>query len=256
MGKKTRFSTFSLGSEPDQPDIKELAEFIARSRGIVADLITFQLERSLIAQKESGVTTPCGGGIFYQDRLNSIFTQDGSDLFVEPEMTIHDASVMIRCIRSAKAAVPSPAYLENSPSPDDEELLEEYCSGYKMIFREMRDTGISGHIIHTRTPGEIELEYLTSRKNLFYLHEKTVGSFEVLLEYQQDLVISGPEIPLVMELSDRYDIRRIIILEPDSGILVDLSEEFDPGDILVAGYGSGDESVYWKKISEKSEVTL
>ena len=67
MDKRLKLKTRGFGAETGVPDVVELAAWVADHRGCPADLISYQLDRSLAPQIAAGITIPCAGGKFYAD---------------------------------------------------------------------------------------------------------------------------------------------------------------------------------------------
>ena len=69
MVKRLKLATRGLGAEPGVPDVIALAAWIAANRGTSADIITYQLDKSLEPQVSAGIMAPCAGGRFYKERI-------------------------------------------------------------------------------------------------------------------------------------------------------------------------------------------
>jgi hypothetical protein len=247
MGKKIQFPAIALGSEPKMPGIEEITEFITGRLGKETDLVSYHLNRSLQAQKKAGITSPCGGGVYYAQRIVDLLGSEISD----PDLhsIIQDAEEMHALSRVSSMAIPAPHRV--TPDPHDDVLLV-----YKKILRAMRDHHLSRQIIHASSAIESELETLSSGKVLFFMNSRRVEDTELLLESQRDLIFTADLIGQVGDLSERYDIRRYILLDPASDLLHQLLSVTDPDHIQVAGYAQGAEEEYWMKIQNAAALDV
>lgn len=256
MGKKIRLNTISLGSEPDQPDISVVAEFISTFLGFEADIVTCMLASSLKAQKEAGIVSPCAGGLFTSSRFDTAITCSKDECYSDPAAFVSDAEIMVQILKRVKSALPAPDMIQSAPDSSDEDQYADFCDLYLSILRSMRDVNISGHILHTRDPSPIFLELLGSAKTLFVNPEGNQKSQELLLEYQETLVLHTDRIRMLSDLIDQYDVRRIIIQDPDTEGIKEALRHMDPEKVSVCGYGSGSEGEYWKKVFDSAEVLI
>ena len=100
MTKRLELATRGFGAEPGLPDVAGLAEWIAEHRGHPADIVTFQLDRSLAPQLPAGILTPCAGGLFYRKRilesLNGVVDGKATgELHLETQAIIEDAAGIV-----------------------------------------------------------------------------------------------------------------------------------------------------------------
>ena len=215
MQKKIRFNTISLGSEPVQPDISTLIRFIRSFRGRQSDLITFKMIQSISAQQKAGIITPGTGGMFYQPRLEAAITCHDEVCFHESSDILSDIHLIIQSAGPVQSVLPAPHLLLQSPKIDDEEQYADYCDEYFSIIRDMRDHGITGHIIHAKEGYEIELERLSSKKTWFVIPEGDKQKQENLLEHQTRIALHNSDLPMLPDLMDHYEIRHLTIIDPD-----------------------------------------
>lgn len=256
MAKKIRLKTISLGSEPDQPDMDELTCFIRSMKGQDADLTTYYLIRSLKKQLEAGISSPAGGGLFMQPRFEDALTYSSEGCYVHTSGFEADARMMIKTASQAKSVLPSPGLLSGAPSPEDEEAFAEFCDSYSQVLRSMRDQKITGHILHSKEISPIESELLSSRKTIFVIPEGSVDVQSELLEVQSTLALTSSRIQILDDLVDQYDIKMLILVDPDEDGLKGALKHFDTDRIQVGGYGRPENDQYWKHIGENAEVTL
>ncbi len=256
MAKKIRFKTISLGSEPDQPDIDELTRFIRAMKGRQADLITYHLIRSLEGQTEAKISSPAGGGLFMQSRFDDALTCSPDGCQVNTSGFEEDALVMTKVAGPVRSVLPSPGLLPGSPEPTDEETCAEFCYAYAKVLRSMRDKNITGHILHANDVSPIETEILSSQKIMFVIPEGSTIVQSNLLEVQTTIALTSSRVRFLDELIDQYDVRNLILIEPDEEGFKGALKHLDPDQILVGGYGKGEGKQYWKHIAESAERTL
>lgn len=254
MKKKIRFPTISLGSEPDQPDIDELAGFIRSHGPYEGDLITFKHLRSLQAQKDAKISLPCTGGLFCLPRIRTALPYPSASRHPDASDLIADAAMMTQISGSIHSALPAPQFLVGTSEVSDDEKFADYCNEFSKILRNMRDVHIKGHLLHAKESIPIELEQLVSRKTRFIIPDGTLTNQEALLEHQQELTISNSRMSLVIELIDQYEIRKLTIIEPDEAGYKLALEMFEVDQISTGGYGSGNEQTYWEMISSVAEI--
>ena len=256
MAKKILFPTISIGSEPEKPDIEELASFIRSHRGSEGDLITFYLVRSLSAQKEAGISSPCGGGLFCMPRLEAsiLCTPDG--FHHDSSAIAADAEIMFLTAGPGKSALPAPHQVPGSPDPDDDERYADYCDEFAGLLRDMRDAGITGHILHAQRVCPIEIERLASRKISFIIPDGGEEVQRELLEFQHTITLTNSRLSLLDNIIDQYDVRGVTIINPDIDGFRIAMQYFDTDQISAGGYGTGQESDYWKKSAENATITI
>ncbi|MHC1626527.1 MAG: hypothetical protein ACXQTG_05240 [Methanoculleaceae archaeon] len=261
MVRKKKISVRSFGAEPPSPDVEDLAGWIRTRIGREGDIVTYLLEESLCGQDE--LDRPCAGGLFYKRRvLSSVIGIEGEVLVEEPDLQLddirRDARNLLEFRRGTWLALPAPSHLGLKDGYFDDE--EEFCAAisglYRRLTREMRDAGVSGHILHCNRPGEIELEELAGRRILFFTHETDEEVIEEILGYQDDLVIPPEDLKNALRWSDEFDIRSITILDPDESDLQWAVSEFDPEMIAAGGYCMENCKDYWRKITGNAGVTL
>ncbi|PWR71975.1 hypothetical protein [Methanospirillum lacunae] len=256
MAKKIRLKTISLGSEPDQPDMDELTCFIRSMKGQEADLTTYYLIRSLEKQLEAGITSPACGGRFMQSRFEDALICSPEGCHVSTSVFEDDARVMIKTAGPVASVLPSPGLLPESPDPEDEEAFAEFCDVYAKILRNMRDQKITGHILHAKEVSMIEAEHLSSRKTIFVIPDGTFVAQSGLLEFQSTIALSRTRVKFLDELIDQFDIRRLILVDPNEEGFKKALQHLDPEKIQVGGYGKGEDRQYWKCIADSAEIPL
>ena len=257
MKKKIHIKTISLGSEPDIPTISELKEFIASYKGIEADLITYQLLRSYSSQKSASIGEIAVGGTFCRSRMDESLSWDEEEgPLVNPDALIRDYSLITMHDRYVRSVHESPSILSSAPSPDDEDGFAEICHGFRQVLRTLRDNYISGHVIHLENPTPLELELLSSPKNLFFLHNPTLENLGDLLEHSRDLILSPEKVSLVDELMDRYQVRTLSVCDATDTSLLDALQFLEPDHLKYAGYCQGPEEAYWKKVKKSAFISV
>lgn len=257
MIKKIRFNTKSLGSEPDEPDVSELAGFIRTHGPYEGDLITFKLLNSLYAQKEAHITVPCAGGRFYLPRIQSALPAGPKPPEPDTADLISDANNLVRLGGiSILAALPAPHVCADTQMMKDDEWFADYCTAFSVILRSMRDVHIKGHILHATRITQLEMELLASRRVQFCIPDGKIPEQEPILEFQSDLILANSRVSLLEDLMDQYTIRSLTLVDADREGLKQAMECLEPERISVAGYGKGSEEPYWHQIKKESEIPI
>lgn len=257
MRKKVQYKTISLGSEPDIPDISMMKDFVSSYKGTESDLLTFQLLRSFNAQKTGLIDEIAVGGRYYRSRIeNALSWDDEQGPSLDPAEVIRDYSLITKNSSTVRSVHESPSALLSSPSPEDEDAFAEMCHGFRQLLRFLRDHRIAGHIIHLTNPTSLELELLGGSKHLFYLHEPDSGSIEELLEYSQDLILPAEHVSLISDMVEQYPIHTLTLCDATEYALHEAMQYLDPDHLKVAGYCSGPEEEYWKKIKDSAVISL
>lgn len=250
--KKIRFNTISFGSEPDQPDISSLTRFVKAYRGQQADLITFNLIRSLSAQIGAGISSPGAGGIFCHPRIEEAISCSSEEYFHDSSDMIADACLMVRTAGPVRSVLPAPHLIHGSPKTSDEEAYADYCDEFAGILRDMRDKEIISHSLHATEVNSIEMERIASKKNQFLIPYGDEHAQGALLEHQHRLTIHTSRIAMLEGLIDHYDIRSLTIIDPEEEGFRLALDHLDPDQISSGGYAVHQEEVYWKEIVEKA----
>ncbi len=262
MKKRLNLATRAFGAEPGDPDGAALAAWIASHRGITADLITYLLDQSLAPQISAGIDFPCAGGKFYKKRIIESITgveeeKTTGEISLNDQAIVEDAAGIIVQKKSAWFALPTPHGLGISDRyyHDDSEWNDAITKTYRVLMRSMRDTGISGHVLVSDTLYEPEMMSLINQKVFFFLLKSDRKSLACLLEQQPMLAVNKDQISTVFDLIGEYDIRRIIIIDPDQESIVRLLTHFDPDQVIAGGYCTAGCNDYWKSLAESAVFT-
>ncbi|MBQ0106911.1 MAG: hypothetical protein KBS37_03265 [Methanocorpusculum sp.] len=253
------FPLVSLGSDAELlPDTADIAEWIAKIKGNEADFISYETDTLLQAQHPA-VSYPAAGGAFYTPRLYEVFGIKDTLLSNAPELNISVVAGDIRLVKCTakksgfgqfRFSLVSPLSLEYTDRyyHDAEEANEALVRAYSTLCREMRDLGVSGAVILSDSPKEIELELLHGNKYLWSVPEEAL---EDVLEFTRDVVLPAAAVPHLEELSDSYTLRNVFIKDADTASLGKALETIDKDHLFTAGYRAADaEKDYWKKLSE------
>jgi hypothetical protein len=260
MSKRLKLVTRSLGAEPGIPDAGTLARWIRENRGTAADLTTYRLLQSFIPQRESGIDIPCAGGKFMKDRvleciLGIADAKTTGELGVRAHALVEDGYAITAEKRKSWCALPAPHLLGITDTYyfDESEWSAAINSTYKTLLREMRDAGITGHILIGDTAGEEEVAALARQNVVFYVPEPDRQSLEIQLEHQHLVAVGNDRLGSVFDLVNEYDLRQIIIVDADrKGIALALTH-LDPDQVLVGGYCTVEDDEYWKNIVKTSD---
>lgn len=253
MVRRITIPVRSFGSEVGVPGVPELAGWVKEARGEVVDLTTYRLDRSLEAQV--GVTIPAVGGAFYGERWREAFLgmEDGvlvGEPGIDPSAVIADAQYIHARRKDAWFSLPAPHMLRVSDAyiGDAEEFSETITAAYARLAREMRDVGVRGHVLIADRADEIELERLAAGKIIFFPRDPATFDLELLLEYQDDLILPAMEIGRAPDLMDQFHARRLILLDAGAGDLAATREFADPDMIEAGGYCEEDCPRYWDEL--------
>jgi hypothetical protein len=255
MAKRLKLATRAFGAEPGTPDVAALAVWIAEHRGTTADMITYLLDQSLEPQVTAGITLSCAGGRFYENRImQSLLGVDGrkaiGELGLDPQAISEDAAGIVVQKKGAWCALPAPHVLRIADTYyDDEFEWNDAITGtYRTLMRSMRDVGISGHVLICDSISEPEITSLV-RQNVFFFQQKSDReSLACLLEHQRQIAINRDMLETVFDLSSEYDLRKIILLDPDQESITCALASLDPDQVSVGGYCTAVCENYWKNL--------
>ncbi len=260
MARRITIPVRSFGSEVGTPAIPEVAEWLKGMRGEEADLATYRLSRSL-ADQES-VAVPAAGGMFYGERLSGAFTGmvDGvlvDEPGIDPSAPAADARYVVARRRDAWFALPAPHALglRDAYIDDEEEFAGVIVAGYARLAREMRDQGVRGHVLVADQADEAELERLAGNRFLFFPRDPGRFDLEVLLEYQDDLILPADDLDRAADLMERFRVRKLILLDAGVDDLLAATALVDPDMLEVGGYCSGEDCPdYWKTLVDRAFI--
>ena len=259
MAKRQKLAIRALGAEPGKPDIAALAAWIAKNRGIAADIITYLLDQSLTPQVTAGVMAPCAGGRFYKNRIiQCLRGVDGrratGEIGLDPHAISEDAAGIVVQKKGAWCALPAPQVLGITDAYyDDEYEWNDAITGtYRTLMRSMRDVGISGHVLICDTISEPEIASLV-RQNVFFFQPKPDrASLTLLLEHQRQIAVGRDKLDTVLDLSSEYDLRKIIVIDPDQESIARALSCLDPDQVSAGGYCTDLCENYWKNLVESA----
>ncbi|HJJ99245.1 MAG TPA: hypothetical protein O0X23_03415 [Methanocorpusculum sp.] len=254
--RELSFQVKSLGSaKPTVPGARELGDWIRRHAGTAADLTTWEVEETLMAQGP-GVWFPAAGGIWYGDRILAAFP-NVFDQRISGEFDLHTADIFADCRIAAKIrkgcwwAVPSPQalHLTDGYFEDEDTASEAVADAVARICRVMRDTGAAGHVLlYDGVPDAIDQEYFSGKRFLRFVPD---AFLEEVLEVQRDLILSADAVPRLAELADCYTIRQVYVIDPTAEALAGACRLLDPDDVFCAGTAPETEQMaYWKRLAE------
>jgi hypothetical protein len=259
MLKRIRIPIRSLGSEVADPALPVLAAWISEHRGIEADLITYKLEESVRVQ--SGIEIPSAGGRFYQSRLVAALGIIDGILSCEPAIDSHhiadDADRIVSLRKGAWCSLPAPHLwdIKDRHYRDEEELQVALCNCTGRIMRAMRDRGIKGHVLLCDHYKAGEIEELAGPKVLFYTENPQSEELSLLLERQHRLAIPAARVDQVLALLDRFEIRRLIVVDPSEAALLRVRSCYDPDSIEAGGYCRQECGEYWNRLPDSALIT-
>jgi hypothetical protein len=263
MKKRQKLATRAFGAEPGIPEIEVIADWIARNRGTAADMITFLLDRSLTPQIPAGVLAPCAGGRFYKNRImrSLVGVRDGKatdEIGLDSRAVSEDAAKIIVQKKGAWIAMPAPHLLGITDVyyHDEAEWHDAIAGTYRTIMRSMRDAGINGHVLICDSLSEYEITALSHQKVFFFQPGTDRAGLLSLLEHQLEVVVSKKALDTVLDLTNEFDIRKVIIIDPDEDSISRALTCLDPDHICVGGYCLDRCETYWKNLVETAVYTI
>ncbi len=252
MAKRLRLATRALGAEPVRPDVPALAAWISGHRGTIADIITYQLDQSLSPQLPAGILSPCAGGRFYRERILAGLAgvEDGratAEISLDPHEIARDAALIVSKKKGAWCALPAPHLIGiTDVFYDDEEEWNDALAGiYRSLMRSMRDIGVGGHVLICDTLQEPELASLVRQNVFFYQTEPDRDDLACLLERQPQVAVSRDHLDILLDLTGEYDVRKVIIVDPDAPSITRALSCLDPDQIIAGGYCTKSCEDYW-----------
>jgi len=259
MTKRLELATRAFGAEPGLPDVAGLAGWIAEHRGRLADMVTFQLDRSLGPQLTAGILMPCAGGLFYRKRvmetLNGV--TDGKatgELHLDSPAIIEDAAGIVVQKKNSWCAIPAPHMLAITDCYYDDayEWSDAINGMYRALMRTMRDTGIPGHVLIGDTVKDEELVALAGQKVFFFLPDPDRENLAGLLEHQRQVAVGKDQLKILFDLTGEYDLGKIFIIDPDRQAIELALTHLDPDQVAVGGYCRESCDEYWNNLAGSS----
>jgi hypothetical protein len=259
MAKRLKLSTRALGAEPGMPDVAALAAWIAEHRGTAADIITYLLDQSLAPQVTAGIMAPCAGGRFYKNRIMQCLRgvegrRATGELGLDPHAISEDTAGIVVQKKGAWSALPAPHVLGITDAYyDDEYEWNDAITGtYRTLMRSMRDIGINGHVLICDTISEPEIASLVRQNVFFYQPKPDRESLALLLEHQRQIAVGRDKLDTVLDLSSEYDLRKIIVIDPDQESIARVLSCLDPDQVSAGGYCTDLCENYWKNLVESA----
>ena len=255
MGKQLKLTTRAFGAEPGVPDVADLAQWVAEHRGTTADITTYQLFQSFDPQLSAGISRPCAGGKFCADRIRTSLLGVTSgratdEIAVRTEALIEDAAGIVMQKRNSWCALPAPHVLGliDCYYHDDEEWSDAITGAYGSLMRAMRDTGIAGHVLIGERADEMEIAALAALKVFFFQPDTNRESLERLMEHQRQIAVLPKQLETVFDLTNEYDLRKIIIVDADAEAIRLTLSHLDPDQVSVGGYCLDQSNEYWTNL--------
>jgi hypothetical protein len=259
MAKRLNLATRAFGAEPGIPDVAGLTRWIAEHRGLTADIITYQLDRSLFPQVSAQISSPCAGGKFYAERIRQCITgirdtRAVGELHVDTSAIIEDAAGIVVQKKGTWCAIPAPHVLgiEDTYYDDDEEWHDAFCGAYSTIMRAMRDTGVAGHVLIADRMEQAELASLARRNIFFFQPEMNPDSCATLMEYQDQIAVDKDAAAMVFDLMNEFTLRKIFLMNPDAESIKRVLTHLDPDQVVAGGYCLSDCGKYWEDLRENA----
>jgi len=255
MVKRLKLATRAFGGEPGTPDVAALAAWVAEHRGRMADITTFQLDRSLTPQLDAGIMTPCAGGKFYAGRIRQCIAgisdnRATGELHLDARDIIEDAAGLVVQKKGAWCAIPAPHVLGITDTYYDNaaEWTGAICDMYRALTRAMRDTGVPAHVLVCDTMDEAELAALSGHKIFFFQAEPGRDDLARLMEHQRQVAVRSGHLEKVLALMDEYTLRKVFIVDPDRESIDLALSHLDADQVVAGGYCTDAGADYWNDL--------
>ena len=242
------------------PDPLLLAEWIKEQKRVFCDLVSYKIE-SQIKNQKTIVDLPCTGGIFYRDRiLDSVSgIKSGfliSEPFAVPEYMRQDAERIRKFSKNSMFSLPPPSDLliDDGFYKNRSDFIGSLCSVYKKLMREQRDFGIKEHILTAERFDATELDELCSERVIFFSPGGGSKVLESLLEYQNIIAVFPEKLPVIFELLNEYEVKKIAVINGTADNFEACLDFFDPDEIFAGGFCDLCEDDYWKILKERAFV--
>lgn len=255
MQKWLKLATRAFGAEPGMPDIAALAAWVGTHRGTAADILTYFLDQSLAPQISAEIMTACAGGRFYKNRIMGCLSgiEDGKvtdEVSLDTQKIREDAEKIVFRKKNAWCAVPAPHLLGITDAyyGDGAEWNDAISGVYRGLMRSMRDAGISGHVLICQDLLEPEILSLSHQKVFFFQPAPDRNGLEYLLERQVQVAVNRSQLDVVLDLTGEYDIRTIILMDPDEESIAHALSCIDPDQLAAGGYCREMCDNYWTNL--------
>jgi hypothetical protein len=219
--------------------------------------MTYLLDQSLAPQLAAGIMSPCAGGRFYKKRILGCLpgVEEGKvngEIHLNPHAIMEDAAGIVVQKKGAWCALPAPHLLGimDMYYHDEEEWNGAITGAYRDLMRSMRDTGINGHVLICKDVHEPEVESLARQNVFFFQPEPDRESLACLMEHQHQIAVGKEYIDTVLDLSGEYDLRKIIVVDPDPASIERALACLDPDQVSAGGYCKNNSTDYWKNLVE------
>jgi hypothetical protein len=262
MVKRLKLPTRGLGAETGLPGVTELAAWVADHRGCAADLISYQLDRSLAQQLAAGITIPCAGGRFYADRIRSCLNgiQDNvvrGEIDIQTGALTGDAAASVARKTGCWCALPAPhgLGLRDGYYNDEDDWLDALFGTYRTLMRAMRDAGIAGHVLICERADEQEIATLARQNVFFFLPAPDRTALTTLMEHQQQIAVGRKQLATVLDLANEYELHHLIIVDPDPEAIRLALSHLDPDHVSAGGYCTENGDAYWRTLADAAWYT-
>jgi hypothetical protein len=199
--------------------------------------------------------SPCAGGKFYRERIMACLSgvDEGkatAEISLDSLEIIQDAAEIALRRKGMWCSLPAPHVLGIADAfyDDEEEWNDALYGVYRMLMRSMRDTGINGHVLICDTIEEAEVTSLVRQNVFFYVLEPGSDDLAYLMEHQTQIAVGRDQLETLLDLTGEYDLRRLILVDPDSSSISRALSCLDPDQIIAGGYCMGSGENYWKNL--------
>jgi hypothetical protein len=179
-----------------------------------------------------------------------------AEIVLDPLEIIQDAAQIASRAKGIWCALPAPHLLGITDAfYDDEEEWNDALAGiYRTLMRSMRDTGISGHVLICDTLEEAEVTSLIRQNVFFFIPEPVRHDLAFLMEHQPQIAVGRDRLDTLLDLTGEYDLRKVILVDPDSASISRALSFLDADQIIAGGYCTGSCESYWNNIVKHAEI--
>ena len=180
------------------------------------------------------------------------------EIDLDPYAICEDAAGIVVQKKGAWCALPAPHTLGITDMyyDDEAEWNDAITGAYRILMRSMRDVGISGHVLISDSLLEPEIISLSHQNVFFFQPKPDLENLACLLEHQPQVAVGRNQLDIVLDLANEYDIRRVIIIDPDPESISQALSCLDPDQVSAGGYCTEMCENYWKNLVETAVYSM
>ncbi|MDD4127541.1 MAG: hypothetical protein PHV39_07640 [Methanomicrobium sp.] len=261
MKKRQNLILESFGAENiPNPNPHALSKWILEEKRSCCDLLSYKIECQIKDQKNY-VDFPCVGGIFYRQRITeSLSCIKSGFLTGEPDADLeyfrYDSERIYKYSKKSGFAFPPPSELgiDDAYYNDRADFIGSLCYAYRKIMREQRDYGTKKHLMLSNRFDAAELDELSRERVFFFSPAGESKTLKSILEYQNIIAIMPEKLPVIFELLNEYEIKKIAVINGRPENYDKCLEYFDPENIISGGFCNNSGDDYWENLKERAFI--